>query len=351
MLAPVTHILPLTTIVRARLLPIPGEVSVRAGQKVNAGDIVAEAAIPRGHYVVDVARELGVTPEQADKAIKSKKGDAIAKDAIIAETSGLVGREVESPVQGRVIAVGGGKVLIQTGQSTINVKAGLPGVVSSIMNNRGAVISGTGVLVQGVWGNGRIETGVMLSLCEKPTDMFQSDQLDVSMRGSVILAGYLGQEKALTVAGELPLRGLIVSSIAPELVPVAAKMEFPIIALEGIGKFPMNSAAHRLLTTNVKRDVAINAELFDRLAGTRPEIVIPLPISQEPPVSDDVIQLAVGQTVRLRRAPHLGQVGTLIAIRPGLSQLPNGLRVPAADVKVESGDTIIVPLVNLEVLG
>ena len=39
MLAPVTHILPLTTVVRQRLLPAPGRVVVRVGQKVTATEI------------------------------------------------------------------------------------------------------------------------------------------------------------------------------------------------------------------------------------------------------------------------------------------------------------------------
>jgi len=45
------------------------------------------------------------------------------------------------------------------------------------------------------------------------------------------------------------------------------------------------------------------------------------------------------------------QVGTLdqICINPVI--LPNGLRAKAAEVRLESGDVITVPLTNLEVLG
>ncbi|MEJ5223600.1 MAG: hypothetical protein WHV44_04020 [Anaerolineales bacterium] len=351
MLTPVTHILPLTTITRARFLPIPGEVVVRAGQKVSPTDTIAEAIIPRGHIVMDVARELGELPEDTDKLIKVKRGDMLEKDDVIAEISGLGGRDVVAPAAGRVVAIGGGKVLLQTGQTHIEVKAGLAGVVTTVMNARGAVVSTTGALVQGVWGNGQVDGGLLFSLCEKPTDTLHADQLDVSMRGAVILAGHLDSQKALSVAAELPLRGLILSSIAPDLLSAASQLRFPVIVLDGFGKRPMTPAAHKLLSTNVKRDVAINAEPYDRLAGTRPEIVIPLPAGSDIPEPPEAVMLTAGQTVRLLRAPHQGETGVITAVRPGLSQLPNGLRVPAASVKVESGETLLVPLANLEVLA
>jgi hypothetical protein len=86
------------------------------------------------------------------------------------------------------------------------------------------------------------------------------------------------------------------------------------------------------------------------LSGQLPEVVIPLPLT-EPPEPKETDTLAPGQIVRLRRAPRAGEVGTLNALRPGLTQLPNGVRAPAADVRLENGETVIVPLVNLEILG
>jgi hypothetical protein len=60
---------------------------------------------------------------------------------------------------------------------------------------------------------------------------------------------------------------------------------------------------------------------------------------------------APGQTVRMRRPPSLGSIGTLMDLRPGLTLLTSGLRAPAALVKIENGESVIVPLVNLEVVG
>ena len=114
---------------------------------------------------------------------------------------------------------------------------------------------------------------------------------------------------------------------------------------------PMNSAAFRLLSTNAKRDVTVNAEVFDRYSGARPEVIITLPISSEPPASREVETFAPGLQVRMRRPPAMGLIGVISAIKPGLTTLPSGLHAHAADVKLENGETVVVPLVNLEVVG
>jgi hypothetical protein len=59
----------------------------------------------------------------------------------------------------------------------------------------------------------------------------------------------------------------------------------------------------------------------------------------------------MGQTVRLRRPPNAGMIGSLASLPAGLSTLPSGLRAAAGEVKLENGETVIVPLVNLEVVG
>ena len=48
--------------------------------------------------------------------------------------------------------------------------------------DRGAVVETTGALIQGLWGNGRLDFGLMNVVVEEPDGILTSDQLDVRMR-------------------------------------------------------------------------------------------------------------------------------------------------------------------------
>lgn len=350
MFAPVSHILPLTLIRRERLLPISGRVVVRKGQKVSATDVVAEARLAPEHMLLDIARSLGLSREQADQHIVCKAGSPVAQGDVLAGPVGFTQRLVRAPRSGKVIVAGDGQVLLELDAPPYELRAGLPGIVSELVSDRGVVIETTGALLQGVWGNGRVDFGLMYVLAKSPDDTLKPDQLDVSMRGSVILASYCANAEVLKAAGELPLRGLILGSMDSSLYAMAVKMRFPIIVLDGFGHIPMNSTAYKLLTSNNRREVTLNAEPRDRYREVRPEIVIELPAPEHvaPPRETDVF--SPNQAVRILRAPYEGKVGVLIKVRSGRTSLPNGILTQVADVKLDNGETVIVPLANMEVL-
>jgi hypothetical protein len=351
MIAPVNHVIGLTTIIRERLLPVSGEVLVRQSQKVSPVDVVAETHWAREHVLLDVARMLGITPNQADRLIKCRVGDRIPAGTEIAMSKGVFPRRVTTPREGRVVAVGAGQILMEAGETKLELRAGIPGAVIEIIPDRGVVIQTTGALIQGIWGNGRIDTGLLVNLADQPDHILDADQLDISLRGSIILGGMLKDEETLMAAAQLPVRGLILSSVPSALIPQMREMRFPIMVTDGFGAMPMNGAAYKLLSTNAKREATVNAERYNRYSGARPEVIIPLPVSNEPPIPREAEIFAPGLQVRMRRPPQMGKVGSITSIKPGLTLLPSGLRAAAAEVKLENGETVIAPLVNLEVVG
>jgi len=72
----------------------------------------------------------------------------------------------------------GVQVLLEVGEADYELKAGIPGVITKLVSERGAEITFSGALIQGIWGNGRGEVGVLHSLFTAPDDVISTGQLD-----------------------------------------------------------------------------------------------------------------------------------------------------------------------------
>lgn len=349
MTAPVTHILALTSIQRRRVLPARGRVTVRTGQKVTAADVVAETLLPGQHLLFNIRRAFNLQKgESIEKLIQVRVGSKVEKDDVIAEKGGLLPRSVRAPASGQVVAISNGQVLVETQVKTYQLKAGISGVVTEIIADMGVVIEASGSLVQGVWGNGGIDAGLLLLHSPNLDQDLTRANLDVSMRGAVVLAGHCANADALQAAAEMPLRGLVLASMTADLLPLARKMSYPIILIEGFGRIPLNSVAYKLLTTSERRDACLNAN-FDPLGSLRPEVFVPLPATGSP--LREVTELQAGQTVRVHGSPFDGMIGRVVRVRPGLTTLSNGLRAASASVTLENNQQVIVPVNNLDMIA
>lgn len=351
MIAPVVHILPIATIRREQLLPIPGRLVVRKGQHVSATDVVAEAIVNPEHIMLDVTRALDVSAAEADRQILCSAGAEVSEGDVLAGPVGFVQRVVRSPCDGQVVVAGSGQILLEVSQSPFQLFAGLSGTIVDLVADRGVVVETTGAIIQGVWGNGKVDYGLLKVMIQDSGEQLDADRLDVSMRGVVVLGGHCSQPELLTAAAEFPLRALILTSINVELIPLAESMPYPIIVIQGFGRKPMNIDAFKLLTTNDRRDVVVNAVQWDRFTGERPEVVIELPASGQPAMPRDSEIFSTNQRVHIVRAPFAGKVGTLVSILPGVSPLPNRICTKSAHVRLEQGEEVVVPLANLEVIA
>jgi hypothetical protein len=350
MLASVNHFLPLTTIRRQRVLPIGGRLLVTTGQKVAPTDVIAEANLAPQHTLLEVGHALGLTPEQVDPHIQRKMGERVAKGDVIAGPVGVLNRTVRAPQDGRIVAIGEGQVLMELDGPLYQLRAGLAGTVTELIEDRGAVIEMTGALIQGVWGNDQADKSLLTVLSHGPGDELVPGQLNVGHRGAVLLCGTCQREEVIQAAIDLPIRGLILASMPARLAPLALKAPFPIMLVEGFGKMPMNQVAYTLLATNEQREVIVNAMALDRASGDRPEAIIPLPTSTPVPPPPETDIFAPGQTVLVRRGPHAAQAGTVASLKADLVAFPSGVKAAAGVVRLQSGEQVVVPLANLDVI-
>ena len=346
--APVVHYLRQTNIRRNRLLDVPGRVLVSPGQKVNSNDILAETANPTGHFFMDIRKLLKVDTETADKLIQRKKGERLEKGDVLAETGGAFSRVIRAPVNCLVTEINAGVMIMETRGEPVRLEAGLPGFVRELKGELGVTIESGGALVQGVWGNNRVNAGPLVVLCDTPDQELTSRQLEASARGSIAVAGYCYTGEAIRRASEMDLHGLVLSSINPELIELAQNLNFPLMLVEGFGRIPMNQAVFTIFREYEKREAGLYACTWDRFTGERPELLIPFQNqSLEPP---EVDEFAPGQNVHIKLPPYFGEVGTILELIQGQINLPNGLRSPAAVLRKQNGDRITVPLVNLELI-
>ncbi|MFQ5615290.1 MAG: hypothetical protein ACE5GO_02380, partial [Anaerolineales bacterium] len=153
---------------------------VRAGQNVRATDVIATANTTPKHYMLNVARGLGVSEDDAEKYIERMLNDEVAEGDVIATRSRFGKRIVRSPVNGTIELITAGQMLIEVKTEPYQLKAGIPGVVAELIHGRGAVIKTTGALIQGVWGNGQVDLGLMNVLAESPDHVLSPGQIDVS---------------------------------------------------------------------------------------------------------------------------------------------------------------------------
>ncbi|OQY21442.1 MAG: hypothetical protein B6I34_07300 [Anaerolineaceae bacterium 4572_32.1] len=346
---PETRVSSLTTIRRERMLPVAGEVLVQPNQRVEPWDVVAQAAVPGGYHIVEIAQALKITEKEVPQCLLKHEGEDVKAGEPIAVRRGLFRRALRSPADGFLAAVGGGRALIEADTRVVELIAGMRGRVTEVRRNRGCIIETIGAIVQGIWGNNQEGHGVLKALSDSPHNTLTREDIKVGSQGAVILAGQALTLRALEFAQEMQVRGIIVGSLSIELLPAARAATFPIVVTEGWGAISMSPIIFDVLKSNDGREVALSAWLKTGWEQRRPEVIIPR-VANEPPAEELAFDLVLekGATVRVLRPPHTGATGTVLDFPALPRKLETGMTLRGAEIELISGQRIFVPLANLE---
>ena len=350
MFSKVKHIHAHTNIRRERILSSAGYVIVRRLQKVTPTDVIVAAPLAAKYMLLEIAQGLNVTPARADELLQRQAGDELSEGDVIAGPVGLFKRVIRAPFSGQVRIAGEGKVLFEITSQPFELQAGMEGTVTNIIPERGAIIETRGALVQGVWGNGKITYGVIQPVSNNLNQELVADQINIGFRGAILAAGYCSNSEVLEIAGNIPIKGLILGSISSDLIPAALSMKYPIMAIDGFGSTPMNSAAEGILIANKDRNIALNAQMYDSFSGKYPEIIISRPNQPEPDLPIESETLASGKRVIIVNGPQAPQIGTIDYIHPRKQILSNGIEPRTVEVSYGHDKLAVIPLSNVEIL-
>jgi len=350
MISKVKHIHAFTSIKRERILPVAGHVLVRRMQKVSPSDVIVVAPIVSQFVLLDIAQGLNVNPARADELLQRQAGEELVQGDVIAGPVGMFKRVVRAPEQGIVRIAGEGKVLYEINSPDYELQAGMEGTITNIIPERGAIIETKGALIQGIWGNGKTTYGVVQPTSNDLLKELIVEQLNIGFRGAIITAGFCRSPEVLEAAGIVPVKGLILGSMSANLIPLAKKMDYPIMIIDGFRETPMNKAAEKILIENKDKNIALNAQELDTLQGNFPEGIISQSSTSEPDLPSEAETLKAGKKVIIINGPQAPQIGEIEKIISGRQILSSGIKTRLAEVTLANEKSAMVPLTNMEII-
>lgn len=353
--ASLTRVIPAAVLRRDRMLPTRGRIVVSIDDRIDAVDIIGRYEKPGRLLTLDARSDLNLKGQDVSAYLQKRPGDTVRQGDVIAlrpRLGKLFPRTLRSPINGHIVAMTNSQIVLESDLQEAEVRAHLSGRVVSVMPERGAVVESTAALVQCVWGAGEMSHGVLRAAVESPDDILSEDHVDVSCLGAIVLGGAGATEGALTQAGKMQARGLILGGLASDQLQHAASLPFPVLVTEGIGHYPINQVVFDLLMERTGSEAAVDPGDPNPWSPKRPEILIPVSASAAMPADslpDTVLREGIG--VRIVRGKNSGVTGTIIGLPEHPLYYNIGASLPSVEIQADSGDRIFAPVNSVEILG
>jgi hypothetical protein len=362
---PGLQITPKTTMRKHRMLPLPGEVLVKVGDRVEADAVIARTELPGDVVSVNVVNQLGISPQEIGDYMLKEEGETVGENEPLAESRSLFGwfkTTIRSPIQGTVESVSKvtGQVLLRKPPQPIELTAYIDGEVIEISEGSGATIESSAAFVQGIFGIGGERVGELFLLVERPDEVITASMISEDHRRKTLIGGSLVEGEALKRAEEVGVSGIVVGGFhAADLrdwlgydVGVALTgdedVSTTLILTEGFGKMPMARRTFDLLSSHAGKRASISGRTQIRAGVMRPEVIVPI-VGEEPASSPATLAgLEVGREVRLIREPYFGLPGRVRALPSGLGLIESEAQVRLMEVELDSGEVVTVPRANVE---
>ena len=346
-----TRVSSYATVQRARLLPNLGQVFVRVGQDVNPVQVIAQSLPRGGYYTMRVAEIFEISPDEIYEYLLVEPGASLRNGMPVVKKPGKLGRArvLQSPINGVLIDIQNGNLIMQSTQETVDLRAMLQGRVTSTVAARGAVIETRGALVQAQWDSGKEGYGFLRTVVRSAKEPLNSDKISGDVRGAVLITGWVSQPDDLYRLENSGVRGVIAGSMPSKVCLMASTFSFPIYLTDGVGEQAMSEPIFQILQRADGKNVSLLSSQ-DGVKGQRSEIIIPTGSTQtESPYR--VRPVENGDLVRVLRNDGSNLIGRVLNVSARPQRTPVGLFTPGAEVELGTGETEFVPFTNIDLIS
>lgn len=356
------------TVSKMRRLPMPGEVLVKVGDKVDYNTVVARTLVSGDPGMVNVANLLTVEPRVMPMYMTKKVGDQVTKGEIIASYRalfGLIKKQVRSTIDGTIESISDvtGQVIIRGPPKRVEVDAYIPGQITDVFPREGAIIQTNGVFIQGIFGIGGENHGRIKAVVNSPDEELTADKITAEDKGAVLIGGSRVTLEALNKGAEVGAACIVAGGVHYKDITIFRGVEVGVaitgeentslttIITEGFGKMSMPQRTFELLKRFQGYTASVNGTTQIRAGVIRPEIIIHHDESFEDASKDELVSgMVQGMLVRIIKQPDFGEIGKIVGLPVELEKVDSESSVRILEVQLDNGTVTKVPRANVEII-
>jgi len=354
-----------------RFLKGKGKIKVSLNQEVSPNDVIAVYEISGGFTSINLARELNLSPQIADKNLTRKIGSTFFRGELLASKKSLFGQNfLTAPTDGVLENYNPktGELRIKFLPKEVELTAGVFGVIDQLDPEKGEILIRTMVTeIFGVLGTGSEKSG-HLSVIAGNGDLVNASRITESHREKIVVAGALVLGEALRKAFSLGLKGLIsgginlsdYSALAGSIYgekKIDTEIGFSVLVTEGFGLIPLGMDIYKIARENEGNFVFLNGDRSTLILPSPDpnsilsirKIRLPIPTFAKTVLEKEVAELKVGSKVRVVWPPFMGAQGEVLAIDQTPTRLESGIFTFMVTLELQN-QKLKVPYTNVEII-
>lgn len=355
-----------------RTLRGSSKINVVRNQEVNPPDLLGIREVSPGFMVINISRELKLSPLDAMRSLQKPIGKPVYKGELLAQKKNLFGKKnILAPTDCIIDKIDekNGDVMLRLMPKQVSLISGVYGIVHNVDAIKGEVLIKTmATEIWGMFGSGFERSG-FLNVVGKAGDLVHEGQIVPNMRGQIVVAGGIMFGTTLKKAAECQLAGVVcgglnfddymsMTSSIYEKNKTHSDIGMSIIALEGFGPIPIAEDAYSNLVPHIGKFVFVSGESGKIiLPNPNSDSIITARKTELPPYTPQIsrpdavaVQLKTGMYVRIIWPPFMGVQGKILSIDESPTYLDSGILTYAVVVETAS-KKIRVPYSNVEVIG